>query len=47
VSNDAFGSLRVGPPIEGYNVKTIMVARVVLEFVLFGWFVPGRRWRDT
>jgi len=80
VSNDTFGSLKVGPSIEGYNVKTIMVAeedrdragalvaeflestrdtasepaprslldkvRIVLEVALFGWFVPGRRWRD-
>jgi len=77
VHNNHFGTPRIGPPIELFNKKTIMVApdneerarellsdflkstaepqvmeekyslldrlRVVAEFLLFGWFIPGKR----
>lgn len=77
IHNDHFGSLRVGPPIDLFNKKTIMVnkeyeerarellsdffketkeekeykteysffdkLRVIAEFLLFAWFVPGKR----
>jgi len=80
VHNDHFGSLRIGPPIELFNKKTIMVdevneerarellshflsdnkeplkvkqsysfldkVRMVIEFLLFGWFIPGRRCKE-
>ena len=79
VHNDHFGSLEVGPVIELYNAKTIMVdekhsdhakelisdylqntqddsvrsqsqyslldkIRMLIEVILFGWIMPGRRW---
>ena len=79
VHNDHFGTLKVGPRIELFNAKTIMVAethfeeskeiidnflkniqepsentkskysirdkiRMVIEAILFTWFVPGNRW---
>ena len=79
VHNDHFGTLKVGPKIELFNAKTIMVAekdyevskeiidnflkniqepsentkskysirdkiRMVIEAILFTWFVPGNRW---
>jgi hypothetical protein len=76
VHNDNFGSMRVGPQIELFNKKTIMVAhedvgiakeiisnllgrrlpeeeqeqysisqklRMILETIIFGWFIPGRK----
>ncbi|MGD8562675.1 MAG: DUF2007 domain-containing protein [Desulfarculaceae bacterium] len=78
VHNDHFGALKIGPPIDMFNVKTIMVpegqfdlakeiiedflaktqeapdsvkagyslgdkVRMILETVLFGWFIPGKR----
>jgi len=79
VHNDHFGSMRVGPQIDLFNKKTIMVApddadrareiisnllerkvseeeeqahysiaqkmRMVIEAVLFGWFIPGKKRR--
>ncbi len=82
VKNDQFGSLAIGPQIDHYNRKTILVhedhfeearalladlraatagaelepaprpgfgtvLRMVLELVLFGWIVPGRRHRRS
>jgi len=85
VHNDNFGSMRVGPQIDLFNKKTIMVApedvgsakeiisnllerrlpeeeehehystgqklRMVLETIIFGWFIPGRKrskkWTDA
>jgi hypothetical protein len=79
VHNDHFGTLKVGPKIELFNAKTIMVAekdyevskeivddflkntqevlaktkskysirdkiRMVIEAILFTWFIPGNRW---
>ena len=77
VHNDHFGSLKIGPCIDLFNAKTIMVAdhqfqeaeailldylgrtrdetsppppypffdrvRMVVEALLFSWFVPGKR----
>jgi len=77
VHNDNFGSMRVGPQIDLFNKKTIMVApedvgiakeiisnllerrlpeedeqehysigqklRMILETLIFGWFIPGRK----
>ena len=77
ILNDHFGSMRVGPQIEMFNKKAIMVAakdldraseliasfleiqlnqgdeqeqyslsqklRMILEMLLFGWFVPGKK----
>lgn len=79
VLNDNFGSMRVGPQIDLFNKKTIMVAtedvgrakeiisnflerqlpeeeeqeqysigqklRMILETVIFWWFIPGRKRR--
>ena len=80
VHNDHFGSLKVGPKIELFNAKTIMVPddeyertheiiedfisnqeiksedetigislkdkiRMIVEAILFTWFIPGKRWR--
>lgn len=79
IHNNHFGSLRIGPPIDLFNKKTIMVdesyedrarellneyfkntrgegdesiqyswtdkLRVIVEFLLFSWFIPGRRRR--
>ena len=80
VHNDHFGSLKVGPKIDLFNAKTIMVSehqfelaseiiqdivsnnkstdegsktdfsivdkvRMIIETVLFTWFMPGRRRR--
>jgi len=80
VHNDHFGSLKVGPKIDLFNAKTIMVAdhqydlacdiiqdivsnneppgednktsfslidkvRMIVEAILFTWFMPGKRWR--
>lgn len=80
VHNDHFGSLKVGPKIDLFNSKTIMVSdhqydlahdiirdfasrnihtdpdervsyslidkfRMIVEAILFTWFMPGRRWR--
>ncbi len=77
VHNDRFGSLEVGPRIDLFNAKAVMVPeeeaerarqlildlneagksgeascarrltlfdriRIVLETVIFGWFIPGR-----
>lgn len=81
IHNDHFGSLRIGPPIDLFNKKTIMVdeeheerarellahflldhkepvvsdrsysfldkIRMVMEFLLFGWFIPGRRCKEN
>jgi hypothetical protein len=79
VHNDHFGTLKVGPKIELFNAKTIIVAykdyevskeivddflkntqevlaktkskysirdkiRMVIEAILFTWFIPGNRW---
>ena len=79
VHNDHFGTLKVGPKIDLFNAKTIMVAekhyevskeiiddflkniqeasentkskysirdkiRMVIEAILFTWFIPGNRW---
>ena len=78
VHNDHFGSLKIGPVIDLYNAKTIMVEerhrerarelisdflrsvspeseqpdpryslfdkiRMVIEMLLFGWIVPGKK----
>ena len=78
--NDHFGSLKVGPKIDMFNAKTIMVLenhydrafeiiqdfissqkpglgkhktclslkdkiRMIIETLLFLWFMPGKRWR--
>lgn len=77
VHNNYLGTLRIGPPIELFNKKTIMVPpdfeerarelladflektaepqvewtkysildklRIVAEFLIFGWFIPGKR----
>ncbi|MBI4699445.1 MAG: DUF2007 domain-containing protein [Nitrospirae bacterium] len=78
VKNDNFGSLYIGPQIDLYNQKTIMVQddqydrakdvmsdylqqtevidekplgkytlfdklRIVAEFLMFGWVIPGRK----
>ena len=79
VFNDHFGSMRVGPQIDLFNKRSIMVApedverakaiiadvvkcsleeeiqtapatysfgeklRMIAEFLMFGWFVPGRK----
>ncbi len=78
IHNDHFGSLEVGPQIDIFNKKTIMVdeeyeerakelisdfirttrdetptyslsdkLRMILETLLFTWFIPGRRWKKT
>ncbi len=77
VHNNYFGSLKIGPKIDLFNMKTIMVderdeerakellddylkiknqqynkkteytllnkLRVIIEFLFFGWFIPGSR----
>lgn len=77
IHNYHFGSLHIGPPIDLFNKKTLMVdetyaeraqellsdfinntkkesqgniayswsdkLRLILEALLFGWFIPGRR----
>lgn len=80
VHNNHFGSLKVGPKIDLFNAKTIMVPddeyeraheiiedfisnqeiisedetigislkdkiRMIVEAILFAWFMPGKRWR--
>ena len=80
VHNDHFGSLKVGPKIDLFNAKTIMVSdhqydlaldiirdfvsknensgpderqvyslidklRMIVEAILFTWFMPGRKCR--
>lgn len=80
VHNDFFGSLEIGPKVDLFNAKTIMVPeneyddakeilddflaqtrhsspvseqtfswgdriRMVIEFFLFSWMVPGNRWK--
>jgi hypothetical protein len=80
VHNDHFGTLEVGPKINLFNAKTIMVSedqyemakeiiedfltntkgmstptphrysfidkiRMVIETLLFTWFIPGNRWK--
>jgi hypothetical protein len=80
VHNDHFGSLKVGPKIDLFNAKTIMIPeghydkaqeiiqdfisnqkpkpenhntffsfrdkiRMIVETLLFSWFLPGKRWR--
>ena len=80
VNNDHFGSLKVGPKIDLFNAKTIMVSdhqydlacgiiqdivsnnestdednktgfsiidkvRMIVETILFTWFIPGKRRR--
>ncbi len=82
VKNDQFGSLAVGPQIDHYNRKTLLVhedhyeearallaelrssaagretpavgrpalsdvLRMVVELLLFGWIIPGRRHRRS
>ena len=81
IHNDHFGSMRVGPQIELFNKKSIMVAaehveraneliasfleiqpnqeevqeqyslgqklRMVLETLIFGWFIPGKKHRKS
>ena len=82
VHNDNFGSLQIGPQIDLFNAKTIMVdeacydrakdlitdflnnmdddtepakatysladrIRMVLEALVFGWFVPGKKRRKS
>jgi hypothetical protein len=79
VHNDHFGSLKVGPKIDLFNAKTIVVPddqyeraneiiqdfisnrdissedetirislkdkiRMIVEAVLFSWFMPGKKW---
>ena len=82
VLNDHFGTLKVGPRIDLFNVKTVYVhkedsdsakdilsdflsnirngnepfksrysipdkIRMVIETLIFGWFIPGSRWTRT
>ena len=79
VLNDHFGTLKVGPKVDLYNVKTIYMSeedldfsknilldfleitkngnkpfkcqysipdkiRMVIEMLVFSWFIPGNRW---
>jgi hypothetical protein len=78
VHNDHFGTMRIGPKIDLFNAKSIMVfeahferaselisdylnnvqseifkseyslkdkIRMIIETLLFSWFIPGKKWR--